>query len=293
MVSIQNDTVIATFKTKGAELCSLQLKAYNLEYIWQAGEEWPKYSPILFPIVGSLKDGHYAYQGTKYNLNRHGFARDAFFKIVSQQSDAIVFEWQSNDATRQYYPFDFVLQVSYKVVDNSLSIAYTVKNTGNDVMYFSIGGHPAFKVPLEEGYAFEDYKLSFDFGSEQVFPINIYPLTSDGLTQPTGIPYFNDNNCKIPLQQSLFEKDALVFKGINNATISIENAASERSLQLTYTDFSYLGIWNKHGADFVCIEPWCGITDSTHSMHDFINKEGIIMLAGHQSWKNIYIIHIN
>lgn len=292
MYTISNDIIQIVVSSKGAELSSLILLEHGKEYIWQKGAEWPKSSPLLFPIVGSLKDGSYKYKGKDYSLSRHGFARDMEFSLLAQTSNSMTFGIQSSDETKAIYSFDFDLRVQYTLVLDRVEIAYEVHNIGTETMYFSIGAHPAFKVPLSNEHAFEDYELTITIDSSSALPIMLYPLTEDGLTQKNGQVYLTEKVNKIALTQDLFKQDALVFKGIDAATISIGSTKSDHSVTVHYAGFPFLGIWNKSGAAFVCIEPWCGITDSELSTGDIVEKEGIIPLETEQKWRNEYYISV-
>jgi galactose mutarotase-like enzyme len=162
-VSIENDYLKVRINEKGAELNSVVSKDTGLEYMWNGDPAfWGKTSPILFPIVGTLKKDSYRYKNTSYTLTRHGFARDSAFQILTQQEDAVVFSLSSTPTSREKYPFDFELRVGYKLFHDNLEARYVVTNKGNDVQYFSIGGHPAFKVPLVKGTTYEDHYLQFE-----------------------------------------------------------------------------------------------------------------------------------
>jgi galactose mutarotase-like enzyme len=149
MYYIENDQIKVGIQTKGAELDSVYNKVEQVEYMWSGDPEvWGKKSPILFPIIGTLKDDTYYFDGKAYQLPRHGFAREMEFAVTRQTSNAIVFTLESNETTLSKFPFPFRFDIVYTVNANQLSVSYQVANTGNNTMYFSVGGHPAFKVPL-------------------------------------------------------------------------------------------------------------------------------------------------
>ena len=148
--TIENDKVKATINTKGGELASLILKETEVEYIWQADPEfWGRHAPVLFPIVGKLIDNTYTYEGKSYTMGQHGFARDKEFFLIEQTESLIKVGLKSDDSTREVYPFDFELILSFELNEDNLICGYNVKNTSEDVMYFGIGGHPAFNIPLD------------------------------------------------------------------------------------------------------------------------------------------------
>jgi len=283
--TIQNEVLKVQISDKGAELQSIFNTSTELEYLWKGDAAfWGKKSPILFPIVGTLKNNTYYYQQKAYQLNRHGFARDMLFAAEKLDETSIRFILKSNAETLSVYPFSFLLIVHYTLKNNALSVTYTVKNTGENVMYFSLGAHPAFAVPLTEDTNYEQYTLIFN----QFEKAGIWPLTADGLIQTQPVPFFNNNN-KIDLKKSLFYGDALVFKHLQSSIIQLRNNQNEHGLTFTYHHFPYLGIWAAKDADFVCIEPWCGIADSETTTQQLSEKEGIEQLAAgdvfERSWQ--------
>ncbi len=292
MIKINNGVVAASFFEKGAELCSLVLLASQTEYIWQAGEEWPKHSPILFPIVGTLKNGHFQHKGHCYSLSRHGFARDSIFQVLYKKEDEVAFSLLSNKNSLAIYPFMFELRVYYKLQGATLNVRYEVYNLDTDSLYFSLGAHPAFKVPIEEHLDFNDYHLTIEMPEEQALPIILYPLTAEGLTQMEGVPYLKSHREVIRLNPELFRKDAMVFKNLHSAVVRLESPLSDRKLAMQYTGFPYLGLWNTYGASFLCIEPWAGITDNEGATGILFEKEGINKLAPNEMWTASWMLII-
>jgi galactose mutarotase-like enzyme len=294
-LEINNPYICAKFKLKGAELCNLVNKRNQEEYIWQAGKEWPKHSPILFPIVGTLPNNTYTFQGKKYSLNRHGFARDMDFEVIRHTTDQISFSLQYNENTLSIYPFKFQLIINYQLIENTLIVKYEVKNLHNTEkeIYFSIGAHPAFKIPLNALLSYEDYYIKMEILDEDIkFPIPIYPLDESGKITSIQIPYIFNNNVKISLKYELFKHDALIFKKFKNAKISIGTNHDKKSIELAYRNFPYLGIWSAKNADFVCLEPWNGITSNNEFNGDITQKEGIIKLDSNHIWTSEFSISV-
>ncbi|HRI20580.1 MAG TPA: hypothetical protein PLA68_06480 [Panacibacter sp.] len=160
--SIRNNELSVAIDSKGAELQSIVHKDFGLEYMWSGDAAyWAKKSPVLFPIVGGLKDNSYRYKGNTYHLPRHGFARDMVFTVTAQQEDEITFTLLSTKETFAKYPFQFVFSINYVLQKNKISVTYNIENTGSETMLFSVGAHPAFKIPLIEETKFEDYFLQF------------------------------------------------------------------------------------------------------------------------------------
>src|SRR5664279_4457007 len=161
MIQISNNQLSVTINEKGAELQSIKLN--DLEYLWQADAKyWGKHSPVLFPIIGELKDGKYIFNNKEYSLSRHGFARDKVFEGRQTSDASAIFTFHSSDETLAVYPFSFIFQVQYEVINNVLSCTYIVQNYNDSAIYFSVGGHPAFRVPLSEDLQYTDYSLKFD-----------------------------------------------------------------------------------------------------------------------------------
>jgi galactose mutarotase-like enzyme len=248
---------------------------------------WAKKSPILFPIVGTLKNDTYYFDGKAYQLPRHGFAREMEFAVTRQTATRIVFTLQSNEITLSKFPFHFRFDITYAISENQLSVSYSVINTGEKNMYFSVGGHPAFKVPLAAGLVYEDYYLEFS----ETENAGRWPISKDGLIEGAPVPLLN-NSIRLPLTKSLFEKDALVFKYLASDRITLKSEKDARGLIFHTDGFPYLGIWAAKNADFVCIEPWCGIADSVNTDQQMENKEGIELLAPQGGFTRTWMVSV-
>ncbi|HTR30614.1 MAG TPA: aldose 1-epimerase family protein [Puia sp.] len=284
MFTIENQEIRATIHPKGAELQSLFHKYHDLEYMWGGDPAfWGKHSPLLFPIVGTLKGNTYYYGGKAYSLPRHGFARDREFAVESQRADTITFQLESDEKTLSVFPFPFELRVGYRLVSNKLSVTYQVRNPAETPLYFSVGGHPAFRVPLIPGTDYSDYYLEFD-GIEDT---PRWPISKDGLIEKKPQPLLEDT-AVLPLRKELFAKDALVLKNPISNGATLRSSHTDRSLRMDFPYFPFLGLWAAPNADFICIEPWCGIADPVDSDQQLENKEGINELAGggifHRNW---------
>lgn len=275
MYQLENKKLKVAIRSKGAELDSIYLKQAETEYMWSGDPAfWAKKSPVLFPIVGTLKNDTYYFDGKAYQLPRHGFAREMEFAVTKQTAGSIVFTLESSETTLPKFPFHFRFDIIYTIEENQLSVGYSVVNTGKKDMYFSVGGHPAFKLPLASGLDYADYYLEFS----ETENAGRWPISKDGLIEAAPIPLLN-NAIRFPLTKALFEKDALVFKYLNSDRIVLKSEKDPRGLSFHTDGFPYLGIWAARNADFVCIEPWCGIADSVNTDQQLENKEGIELLA--------------
>ena len=279
-ITIKNQQLTATINPKGAELNSL--KSVSTEYIWEGNAKyWGKHSPVLFPIVGTLKNNSYLFNGQVYALSRHGFARDNNFNVKSQTEDSVVFSLTSNDDTRRVYPFDFELELAYTLIANTLHLEYRVTNNGESVMPFSIGAHPAFALPGN----FESYSLKF----EKAEPLESVQLVDDLLSEKiTTLPA---ENGVLPLSYKLFENDALIFKSLLSDSVTIAKNGNDY-IKVSYADFPHLGIWTKESAPFLCIEPWQGYSDSPDTRGNLIEKEGVILLEAGKKYTAGFTVEI-
>ena len=266
IITLSNTKISASINTIGAELSRLEKN--NKNYIWTVDEAfWNKTSPILFPIVGRLKNDSYTFRNKSYALPRHGFARNFDFKIENQTENSALFSLESNAETLQQFPFEFELKMEYRLTENGLEITYLVSNKSNEVMPFSIGAHPAFAIDN----AFDNYNLVFN-QSEKMISHQLENEQFDG-----SVREIEAKNGKINLDYSLFEKDALVFKELKSNEITLHHN-NEFVLKMIFEGFPYLGIWTKPNAPFLCIEPWCGLADNVNHNGNIEEKEGIILL---------------
>jgi galactose mutarotase-like enzyme len=270
----------AVINHKGAELISL--KKNTKEYIWDANPDfWAKHSPILFPIVGTLKNNTYTYNDIEYQMSRHGFARDMVFELVEKKENSATFALHSNEETLKQYPFEFELLIIYTLQENSLCIQYKVINYSKTKMPFSIGAHPAFAL----SGTFENYSLLF----EKEEPLE-YHLLENGLIS-NQIKKIDLENRMIPLKYQLFKDDALVFKKLESKSVTIlEN--NSPILRVNFEDFPSLGVWTIENAPFLCIEPWFGYSDTIESSGNLFKKEGIQLLEISESFEAKFSINI-
>jgi galactose mutarotase-like enzyme len=275
MIKLENEFLTVTVNPAGAELTSLFNKETQLEYMWSGDAAvWAKHSPVLFPIVGTLKNNSYTYNEQSYSLSRHGFARERIFTVDEQTNDEAIFALASDEESRAVFPFDFRLRLKYSLLGNTLSVTYEVQNTGDHELFFSVGAHPAFKLPLVPGTSYEDYFLEFD----QPETADRWPISKDGLIEKSSLPLLK-NSAVLPLSKELFEKDALVLKSLKSSMVSLRSAITPHGLEFLFSGFPFLGLWAAKGGDFVCIEPWCGISDSVDADRVLQHKEGINKLA--------------
>ncbi|MBQ8816204.1 MAG: aldose 1-epimerase family protein [Lachnospiraceae bacterium] len=278
LYSIENEFVKATFASKGAELQSFILKADNTEYIWQANPTvWGKHAPLLFPIIGRLKDGEYTFEGQAYQTTQHGFGRDSEFEVLKQTKDSITFILKPNEFSVKMYPFAFELQICYSLEGHSLSKAHTFINKDSKTLYYEVGGHDGYNICLEEGEVMEDYYI--DFGDLDA----IYPLCLDEniliLKDTYKVPLADG---KLLLNMDLFKKDALMIHNIPVRTVRIKSRKSNREITFAFEDFPTLGIWTKYldfNTNYICLEPWSTLPDCAYLGKEIEEKIDIRKVA--------------
>ncbi|MFD1317640.1 aldose 1-epimerase family protein [Loigolactobacillus zhaoyuanensis] len=275
-LSIKNQFLQANFTEKGAELTNLISLDSGNEYIWQADPQvWGRHAPILFPFVGRLKNDEYHYQGKTYHMGQHGFARDRDFTVVDHGATSISFELTDDEQSRQIYPFAFVLTVTYQLVDNDLEVSYFVHNPADSDLYFSIGGHPGFKIPLTDDTAFEDYYISYEPKKSRVQIPLVGPFNDAAHKTLAATDADHD------LSHELFQDDALIYELHQPNTFTLKNDHNQHSISVTVPNAPYTGIWSPYPGtgDLVCIEPWWGIADSLETSGELTEKMGINQLA--------------
>ncbi|WP_184550595.1 aldose 1-epimerase family protein [Mucilaginibacter sp. FT3.2] len=278
MTTIENEYLKASIDTKGAQLSSLIDKATGVEHLWQADADiWPWHAPNLFPVVGGLINNELLVDGEKYAMSRHGFARQSEFVLLNSDDVSASFSLPYCDKKLKVYPYKFDYQVLYTLIDNSLRVTYKVINLDKRSIYFSVGAHPAFNVPFNAGEKYEDYYLEFETDEH----LETELLSADGFFNGESHPVPTPKN-RLQLTRQLFDADALVFKKLSSRMVTIKSDKHDQSLSVEFPHFSYLGIWAKPGADFVCIEPWLGCADSEGHQKDIKQKEAIQKLnIGH------------
>jgi len=288
-IHLENHLFKVTIKKIGAEICSFKSKQSDLEYIWQGDAKiWGSHAPVLFPIVGGLKKDSYLYEGKEYNLPRHGFIRkNDQLELVNHSDTELVLQLSANETTREVYPFEFIFQIKFQLINHKLLITHRIFNTDQKELYFSLGAHPAFNCPLFAEENYEDYELIFD----QEENLKTWNLDEAGQILEEGEPIMHRTH-KIALHKELFNQDALIFKSLKSRRVSLAHRVKGEILALGFSNFKSLGLWAKPGAPFVCIEPWLGYADSSDSHQELKEKEGILQLGPQKEFEASYTIEI-
>lgn len=270
-VILSNHSLSCSISLKGAELISVQ-HPDGRECMWSADPAfWNRTAPHLFPIVGRLKQDQFVYYGQHYTLTQHGFARDCMFEVEHHSDTAVTFLLRASEETKKHYPFDFEFRVHYTLEAASIIVTYDTKNTGNNPMPYNVGGHPAFALdhPLEE------YTLEFQQELEQ----ERWLLDDGHFSGQTRTMHIKQN---LPLSESLFEADAVVFKDPKFQQVSLVHQTAGKLVTVRSSNWEAIGFWKKANAPFLCIEPWWGYADHTNSNRDLFHKKGIHVLKSGQ-----------
>lgn len=284
MITIENENFSAAISPRGAELRSFKDKTTGREIMWQADPAvWGGSAPILFPIIGKLRDGQTRINGSVYEIPKHGLVRTRTAKVIEQGNDYVIFAFSSDAET--LYPFPFVLEVEFRLGTDQLEVLYRVRNSGSDEMLFSIGSHPAFALDLELA-ELEDYSIEFS----EPETLDLYGLT-DGLLAKKQDAYLAKAQ-SIALSETLFEDDALIFKNIESSTIRLKSKKGNQVLEVDTHGAPHLGIWAKPGAAYVCIEPWYSYDDAPDCAGTFENKPGILRLAANDTFNTGYTVRV-
>jgi len=274
---IENEHLFCAVDDRGAQLHSIKDRNTKTEYLWQGDPAiWYGQAPVLFPIVGRLKDDRYRWQGREYALPKHGFARESLFRLVKSEGACISFALGSNDETRACYSFEFALTLTYRLDGRSLAAEAKVENKGDGLMYFSLGAHPGFNCAMGD-------ILRFDM------PETLDSLWIDDEAMLAGGSYpVLQHSTDIVIHEHLFERDALILRGMQSKHITLVRDGKP-TVKFDIGGAPVLGVWAKPGAPYVCVEPWFGLNDSNEFTPDFSQKPLIQRLepeeAFTQAWR--------
>lgn len=288
LFQISNDKITIQIDSMGAELRSLKEIASDREYMWHGDPQyWKRTSPVLFPLVGGVKDGAYRVDGRDYPMGQHGFARDMEFQLKSQAAQEIWFTLESDADTLEKYPYPFVLELGYELADVTVIVKWRVKNPAKECMYFSIGGHPAFLCPITEGTKQSDYGIRFDT-KEKV----VSSCLENGLVSGKTITYTLQSGM-LPVTEHLFDGDALIIEHDQAHSAALVTPDGRDYLTVEF-DAPLFGIWSPPGkqAPFICIEPWYGRCDRADYAGEWKEREWMQSLSAGETFAADYKITI-
>ncbi len=281
-IKISNGIISAVISTKGAELKSVVKD--GREILWDGNPDvWSGQAPLLFPICGGLKDDKYIFEGKEYTLKKHGYARTSEFEVEDKSDTFVTFILRSDAESLKVFPFDYELRLTYTLINDKIELKYSIKNTGNGDMYFSIGSHEAYACP--EGI--EEYSLVFE--KEE----NMHCNTLDGNLLEYNTYSVGEATNELQLKYDFFAIDALTFLNLKSRKVSLLHRPTGRTIAVEFDGFDYLFVWTKPNAKYICIEPWCGIPDFVDSDYDITKKTGIIKLPSQQTAERVHNIIFN
>ena len=286
IISISSNSLTASIDTMGAQLMSL--RKGESEYLWQGDSNWwPRRAPILFPIVGVLKDSKAESAEGTISLARHGLARLNQFEVVEQSASSVTLQLKSTEETRKAYPYDFELKLIFSVAGDTLTQTYEVTNPANVVLPFTLGAHPAFNIPIPgvEAASLDQYHLLFTHSWTSYGP----SITDEGLCDYTTPQRLIVDSDTLPLSWELIDREkTITLEDVPDRRITlaanVEASTEAHGIQMDFEGFDYLGIWSAApGCPFVALEPWCGIADTVDCDGIFEHKPGIMCLEPEQS----------
>lgn len=288
--TLSNKDISIEVNSFGAELTKLIRNADKNNYLWTGDPQyWARVSPVLFPIVGKLKNNEYRWKNTIYTMKQHGFARDSEFTLLSLKESEIWFRLLSNDETKEYYPFDFVLDIGYKLEGPKVEVMWKLLNTGKEEMYFSIGAHPAFKYPLHDKEEREKYRV--DFHIEELLKYLL--VDGNGYVDRTEHSLYTSKGV-VHIDENFFDKDALIIEGNQTQKVSLMDGNSNKYITVEF-DAPLFGLWSppKKNAPFICIEPWYGRSDTATFDGDLAEREWNNCLKANETFRKSYSIYVS
>lgn len=289
--TLKNDELTVEFNTFGAEITSIR-DSGGLEFLWQGDKQyWKGQAPVLFPIVGSLRNKKASIGGDKTCcMERHGLVRRMEFDLVNQDENSVTFSVGSDEFTRERYPYDFQLLVRYVLEEKSITTVYTVINPGTEAMPFQIGGHPAFNCPLTKLESFGEYNVEFDCAETAECP-RLDPET--GLVNMENRVPVLDHAKVLKLDHDLFREDALIFDRLQSRSARLFNPETGRGVRLDFTDFEYFLVWSSaNNGPFVALEPWTGLGTCSDEDDVFEKKRGVRLVSPGDSKTFSYTITV-
>lgn len=267
--TIESELLICTIESNGAEIRSLRNKATGVEYIWQINKSiWGSSSPVLFPAIGKIKEEKVIFNGKEYAMPKHGIVRNNNLLSFEQYGvSSCAFILTSSEKTLKQYPFKFSFTVEFSLIEKRLIMIYKVENRDSVPMQFACGGHTAYACPLGENIKLSDYVIEFPTQLD----LKTSKLGASGLLSHLNHK-IESNEKIIPLSDTLFNEDALIFSDIECDWIRLRKKNEKKGIVVRFTGYPHLALWSKPLADYVCIEPWLGLPDREDESIDLTQK---------------------
>ena len=286
-MKLENELLCVEIAEMGAEVTRIYDKKKGTEILWEADPAyWKRHSPVLFPNEGKTYKNTVRIDGTQYPTSQHGFARDSMFRCICEKADTVSFLLTSGEETKEVYPFDFELVIKYTLEGRRLHVKWEVKNPAEEPMYFTIGGHPAFRFADKKDVK-TDYMLKFPgTGSLQYTLID----PAEAAVDPTKVYELKLEDGCCPITEEMFENDALIFDGGQIEEVWICHSDGTPYVGMECKGFPNFGIWSVKDAPFVCLEPWDGRCDNVGFVAELSEKPGVVKLDGGKKYVKQYTI---
>ncbi len=256
LTTLKNEFLTVTVSSCGAELQSID-SADGIRYLWDGhAPYWNRRSPVLFPIIGALRNNVATSEQGEIHLAKHGFCRSAPFETESESETSVTYLYTDTEETRKQYPYAFAFRVTHTLEGNTVKTTYSVTNTGECKMPFCVGGHPAFNVPLVAGEAYTDYVVEFE--QEETADCPLIDMQTCLIADATYNRLLT-NEKSFRLNHVLFRGDALVFEDLRSKRVKLYSSKSGRGVEMDIGDFPVFAVWTMvDDQPFVCFEPWQG-----------------------------------
>ena len=277
MVLLENEYLLVEIATKGAELQKIYNKKEGFDYLWGGDPNvWSSHAPNLFPIIGRLNEHKHIKNSKTYELPQHGFVKISELEVTEKTDTKATFTLRANKETKAIYPYEFVYSVTYTLTDNKLETAYKVENHSEEMMPFSVGGHPGFNVPMNGEGTYEDYTITINPQKNvEFFEIGPAPFRKGGKKLFAAM-----KNGALPMSHEVFREGLIIIDEADIETVTLTSSKGKHGVSVHMTDFPYLCLWTKETIDapFVCIEPFYGLPDIAGEIGSLEEKDGMICL---------------
>lgn len=286
-ITLENEHYSVNINTLGAELTSFIRKSDNHQFIWQGHPDyWSGHSPVLFPVIGVLNHDEILIKGQKYRIDKHGFARKAEFTIIEPSATSVLFRLTQTPDSLIQYPYDFILDLNYRLDNNKLSIYYTVTNPNSEILPFQLGTHPAFRLAIDDSIQpplnqyVNDWQIEFEYPET----LSTCPVINDLIDIYHPLP-LTENSPLLPLQADYFENNSLVFKQIRSRSLRLTSKHSTNPITVDFCNLPNLVLWQDNDCPFLCIEPWYGHGDVVGFEGDILSKIDMVHLPAGQQFQ--------
>lgn len=293
IVELGNDTLSLRIDSKGAELAGLELVGPeptvsghpNQQLLWQGGAAWGRRAPVLFPIIGRMPGDTLVHDSVAYPISQHGFARDLEFAVDRISDTEVAFTLQDSADTLLHFPFAFRLEVRFELVDATVRVVQTVSNRAGEPFSASLGAHPGFAWPLPGASSRAEHSIEFE--QTEIAPIR---RLANGLLKPEPFPNPVVGRT-LSLDESMFAADAVIFDRVASRSVRY-SAPGAPSITVSFPDFPILGVWSKSPGEFVCIEPWFGMTAAEDFSGEYREKPHQFVLEPNESREFSYSVTV-